>query len=61
MNNAAIILQMLITAGEQISKWSAIVAQAQAEGRDVSEAELDQASADYKTAHAQLDALLAGK
>jgi hypothetical protein len=58
MDNAALILQLLITAGVQIQNWSQIVANAKAEGRDVSDEELNSAVADYKAAHDALDKAL---
>lgn len=58
--NAALILQLILLASEQAQKWTQIVLNANTEGRDVSDDELNQASADYKTAHDALDVALKG-
>lgn len=58
--NAALVLQLLILVTEQAQKFAQLVNQANAEGRDVTGEELNQASADYQTAHGQLDIALKG-
>jgi hypothetical protein len=56
--NAALILQLLLIASEQAQKWAQLVVTANAEGRDVTDEELNQASSDYEKAKADLDAYL---
>lgn len=58
--NAALILQLILLGTEQIQKWATLVNQANAEGRDVTDDELNQASTDYKAAHDALDVALKG-
>lgn len=56
--NAALILQLLLIAAQNTAKWADLVTKANAEGRDVTDEELNAASSDYATAHSQVDALL---
>lgn len=58
--NAALILQLILLGSEQLQKWAVIVNQANAEKRDVTDDELNQASADYQAAHVALDTALKG-
>jgi len=58
--NAALILQLILLGTEQVQKWATLVNQANAEGRDVTKEELDQASADYQAVHESLDIALKG-
>lgn len=58
--NTALILQLILLGTEQLSSWAAIVNKANAEGRDVTDDELNQASAEYQTAHNALDVSLKG-
>jgi hypothetical protein len=57
-DNTALILQLMILASQQLAKWADLVNAARAEGRDVTDDELNAASADYKVAHDQLDKAL---
>lgn len=58
--NAALILQLILLGTQQLAKWADIVNTANSEGRDVTDDELNQASADYKAAHDALDTALKG-
>lgn len=58
--NLSLALQLALILAEQAQKYTQMVQTAVSENRDVTEDELNQASADYKTAHDQLDALLKG-
>ena len=58
-SNALIITQLLIQAMEQATQFGALLRKVQSEGRDVSDAELDEAVARYDTARQQLDADIA--
>jgi hypothetical protein len=57
-DNTALILQLMILASQQLAKWADLVNAARAAGRDVTDDELNAASADYKAAHDQLDKAL---
>jgi len=61
MGNPLIILEILDRLLASASKYSAIMRQAAAEGRDVSEAELKQLQADDDAARDKLSALIAAK
>jgi len=52
VNNAAILLQLIIQAGDAIARYSKVLMKAANEGRDVTDEEVTAASAD---AQAELD------
>ncbi len=56
MGNAALVLQLLITALQHATEISQLLSTAQAEGRDVSDAELDALQAKASTALDVLEA-----
>ena len=59
MTNALLLTSALISALDQATKIGTTLAQAQKEGRDVTDAELDLAVAQDDAARAQLDAAIA--
>ena len=59
--NIGLALQLALILTQQAQKYMQLVSQANSEGRDVSDSEMNTASADYASAHKQLDDLLAGK
>jgi hypothetical protein len=61
MSNALIALQLILQNAGLLQEWSQKVAAALAEGRDLTDAELDSFSNSYSQAHATLDSLIAQK
>jgi len=60
MDNVSLALQLFIIASQSAAKWADLITSAQRESRDITDEEMNAASEDYKSAHAQLDALLKG-
>ena len=59
MSNALLLTQLLLQAATQVQQFGALLAKAHAEGRDVSEDELNALAAADDVAKARLDALIA--
>jgi len=57
-DNTALVLQLILLGSQQLAKWADLVNTARAEGRDVTDDEMNSASADYKAVHEQLDKAL---
>lgn len=61
MGNALILVQLLLQATTQAQQFGALLAKAHAEGRDVTDGELNALVATDDAAKARLDALIAAK
>lgn len=61
MGNALILTQLLLQATTQVQQFGALLAKAHAEGRDVTDDELNTLVAADDASKARLDALIAGK
>ncbi len=61
MGNALIVLELLDRLLASASRYSAVIRQAHAEGRDVSDADLKVLQGEDDAAKAKLDALIAAK
>lgn len=61
MENIALLLDLLLRAAGQIDRIGRLIAQARAEGRDVTREELAALYADDDRARAELEALIAAK
>lgn len=59
MSNILTVTQLLLAATENAAAYAALLQKVQTEGRDVSDAELDEAQARYQTARTTLDADIA--
>lgn len=59
MNNALLLTQLLLQAATQVQQFGALLAKAHAEGRDVTDDELNALVAADDAAKARLDALIA--
>lgn len=58
MNNAILLTQLLLQAATQVQQFGALLAKAHAEGRDVTDAELDALASADDAARARLQALI---
>jgi len=58
MGNALVLVQLLLQATTQVQQFGALLAKAHAEGRDVTDAELDTLVAADDAAKARLQALI---
>lgn len=58
MGNALLLTQLLLQATTQVQQFGALLAKAHAEGRDVTEAELDECVGKDDAARARLQALI---
>jgi hypothetical protein len=61
MANALLLTQLLLQLGTQVAAAATTLQTAQAEGRDVTDAELQAALSAYLAAHTKLDSDIAGK
>lgn len=61
MNNALLITQLLLEAATKVQQFGGLLARAHAEGRDVTDAELDALVVADDAARARLDALIKAK
>ena len=61
MTNALLLTQLLLQAATQVQQFGALLAKAHAEGRDVTDAELNALVAADDAAKARLDALIAAR
>jgi len=61
MNNALLITQLLLQAATQVQQYGGLLAKAHAEGRDVTDAEIDEYVSKDDAAKARLDALIQAK
>lgn len=59
MNNALLLTQLLLQAATQVQQFGALLAKAHAEGRDVTDDEINGLVAADDAAKARLDALIA--
>ena len=59
--NATIILNLILQGAQALAQYTALLANANSQGRDVTDAELDQLVTDYTAAKAKLDADIAAK
>lgn len=61
MNNTILVTQLLLQAATQVQQLGALLAKAHAEGRDVTDDELNTRVSADDASKARLDALIAGK